>query len=307
MDKYDIIIIGAGVAGMTAGIYSARAKKSVLIIEKTAAGGQILATTKVENYPGIDSISGQELGKKLKAQVEKFGGKFLTAEVLSVSKEDEVFKIETDDGDYYAKAVILANGSRERRLGLENEERLVGHGISYCATCDGALFKDKTIAIYGDGNTSAYSVLYLADICKKIYWIFRNPEPKAERYLCEKIQNLENVEIRTNTVISELAEDNGHLASISLKSNLDEQGITQPLEVDGLFILIGREPDNNRFSNLINLDTEGYIVSDETCKTTTEGVFCAGDSRKKPLNQLVTSTADGAVSASAAIAYLNKC
>ena len=306
MNKYDIIIIGAGVAGMTAGIYSARAKKSVLIIEKTAAGGQILATTKVENYPGIDSISGQELGKKLKAQVEKFGGRFLTAEVLSVSKENDDFEVETDDGVYQTKAVILANGSQERHLGLENEEKLVGHGISYCATCDGALFKDKTIGVYGDGNTSAYSVLYLADICKKIYWIFRNTEPKAERYLCEKIKTFENVEIRANTVISELTENNGSLASVGLKLNLDDQDATKPLEVDGLFVLIGREPDNDRFSNLVDLDTEGYIVSDETCKTSEAGVFCAGDTRKKPLNQLVTSTADGAVSASAAIAYLNK-
>ena len=309
MNQYDIIIIGAGAAGLTAGIYAARAKKSVLVLEKTAAGGQILNTTKVENYPGIDSISGQEFGEKLKSQVKKFGGEILTAEVLKVTKSDTFFKVETDADDFSARSIILANGSRERRLGLENETDFIGKGVSYCATCDGALFKDKTVAVYGGGNTAAYSVLYLANICKKVYWLFRKPEPRAEKHLVEKIKALGNVEIRAKTLVRTLtAGEDGNLSSLGLETT-ETPGASvstglQALPVRGLFILIGREPDNARFKDLLDLDAEGYIKSDETCQTSCEGVFCAGDTRKKPLNQLVTATADGAVAASAAVNFL---
>ena len=298
MDKYDIIIIGAGAAGLTAGIYAARARKTVLVIEKTAAGGQILATTKVENYPGINSASGQEFGEKLKSQVKKFGGEFLAAEVLAVSKEDDIFRVETDEGFFYAGAVILANGSRERRLGLDDEEKFLGKGVSYCATCDGALYKNKIVAVYGGGNTAAYSVLYLAGIAEKVYWIFRKPEPRAEAHLVAKIREAGNIEIFDSTVIAELS------GTDKLERLKFEDG--SGLNLDGLFILIGREPNNEKFRELVKLDDEGYIDSDETCKTSEPGVFCAGDTRKKPLNQLITAAADGAVAATAAVAYLNR-
>ncbi len=295
MNNYDILIIGAGTAGLTAGIYAARAKKSVLILEQTATGGQILNTTKVENYPGIDSISGKEFGEKLKAQVEKFGGKIQTAEVTQITKSGNLFKVETDEGDFTAKSVILANGSREKHLGLDGEEDFTGKGVSYCATCDGALYKNKPVAVYGGGNTAAYSVIYLAGICQKVYWIFRKPEPRAEKHLIEKIKQLRNVEIRPETVIKTLHGDQ-KLQSIGFSNG-------SSINIDALFILIGREPDNARFQNLVDLDDDGYIKSDETCHTSEQGIFCAGDTRKKPLNQLVTATADGAVAASEAVKY----
>lgn len=297
MNSYDIIIIGAGAAGLTAGIYAARAKKTVLVLEKTVAGGQILNTTKVENYPGIDSISGADFGKQLKSQVEKFGGKIQTAEVTQITKSGDIFNVETDDGDFEAKSVILANGSRERRLGLNREAELTGKGVSYCATCDGALYKSKPVAVYGGGNTAAYSVLYLANLCQKVYWIFRKPAPRAERHLVEKIKQLENVEILPNTVVERLYGE-AKLQSVKF-ANGDE------LDLDALFILIGREPDNEKFANLVQLG-DGYIKSDETCHTSCDGVFCAGDTRKKPLNQLVTATADGATAATEAVKYLSK-
>ncbi|MBQ1528500.1 FAD-dependent oxidoreductase, partial [Candidatus Saccharibacteria bacterium] len=246
MNNYDIIIVGAGAAGLTAGIYAARAKKSVLILEKTAAGGQILNTTKVENYPGIDSISGQEFGEKLKSQVKKFGGELKTAEVSQITKSGDLFNVATDEGDFVAKSIILANGSRERRLGLDREAELTGNGVSYCATCDGALYKDQLVSVYGGGNTAAYSVLYLANICQKVFWIFRKPEPRAEKHLTEEIKQLKSVEILPETVIKSLRGDQ------KLQSIEFEDGSV--INSAALFILIGREPDNARFENIVDLD-----------------------------------------------------
>ncbi|MBR2587429.1 FAD-dependent oxidoreductase [Candidatus Saccharibacteria bacterium] len=308
MNISDIIIIGAGTAGLTAGIYAARAKKQTLIIEKNAPGGQILETLKVENYPGIDSISGADFGKTLKSQVEKFGGKILTAEVLSVSREDAVtFRVETDEGPYFAKSLIFANGSRERRLDVPGEENYIGRGVSYCATCDGALYKDKTVAVYGGGNTAAYSVLYLAEIAKKVYWCFRKSASRAESELVEKIKHQPNVEILSETEIIELCGE-GKLEEVVTSSVQIAERVSTPLvfKTDALFVSIGREPDNEIARNLVNLDADGFIDSDETCTTSEKGVFVAGDARRKPLNQLVTSAADGAVAASAAIKFLNQ-
>ena len=295
---------------MTAAIYALRAKKTVALIERLTPGGQILNTTKIENYPGLLSVSGQEFAEKLREQVKKFGGEFVSAEVLGIEKTPDEFKIKTDDGLFTAKTVIIANGSKERALGLLEEEKYIGKGVSYCATCDGALFKDKTVAVYGGGNTAAYSVLYLSGLCKKVYWIFRKPEPRAEKHLIRKAEETKNVEILNKTVIEGL---NGEekLTGLTLIPCLPEEpGVdylveAKELKVDGLFVLIGREPDNKRFGGLIELDEAGYIKSDESCKTSQKGVFCAGDTREKKLNQLVTATADGAVAASAAIDYLN--
>ncbi len=306
MDKYDILIVGAGVAGMTAAVYGLRAKKSVAILEKAAVGGQILQTTKLDNYPGLPGISGVELAEKLRGQVKQFGGHFVSAEVVSIEKKEDAdskgssFVVATDDEPIEAKSIIIANGSKERKLGLENEERLIGHGVSYCATCDGALFKDKDVLVYGGGNTAAYSVLYLAGICRKVYWMFRKPAPRAEKHLVETIEEKENVEIMKSSVVTHL-EGQDKLERVDYHGEADES-----MSVSGIFVLIGREPDNERFKNLVELDETGHIVSDETCTTRTLGVFCAGDTRAKKLNQIVTATADGAVAASGAIEYLNK-
>ena len=282
---------------MTAAIYALRAKKSVVLFERLTPGGQILLTNKIENYPGLESVSGVELAKKLREQVKKFGGEFLGAEVDEVRANGGKFSVITEDETISARAVILANGSRERRLGLPREQELTGRGVSYCATCDGALFKDKTVAVYGGGNTAAYSVIYLSGICERVYWIFRKPAPRAEKHLVEKIREIENVEVLSSRVVTELI---GEERLKGLKFEDEET-----LEVDGLFVLIGREADNARFGNLVELDADGYVKSDERCLTSRPGVFCAGDTRAKKLHQIVTATADGAVAASAAIEFLN--
>ncbi|MBR3319018.1 FAD-dependent oxidoreductase [Candidatus Saccharibacteria bacterium] len=304
MEKCDIAIIGAGAAGMTAAIYALRAKKSVILIEKTTPGGQILLTNKLENYPGLPGATGAVFAENMHSQVKQFGGKIMTAEVLKISSEDGRFEIETDDDNISAGAVIIANGSRERKIGLPREEELTSHGVSYCATCDGLLYRDRPVAVYGGGNTAAYSAMYLAGVCSKVYWIFRKPEPRAEKHLVEKAKTLNNLVIVPNSVISALIGDDS-LTDIELKTS-GEQSNKTSLSIDGLFVTIGRESDNSRFKNLVELDDQGYIKSDETCTTSTPGVFCAGDTRAKHLHQLVTATADGAVAANMAIEYLNK-
>jgi thioredoxin reductase (NADPH) len=310
MKTCDVLIVGAGTAGMTAAIYALRAKKSVILAEKVTPGGQILSTTKLENYPGLPGATGAKFAENLRSQVEQFGGKIMTAEVLKITPKDGGFETETDDGVISAKAVIIANGSRERRLGLPREDELTGHGVSYCATCDGLLYKDKPVAVYGGGNTAAYSALYLAGICSKVYWIFRKPEPRAEKHLVEKAKGTPNIMIMPEIVIGELIGDDKLTAitpeSSSAHGNLMVNNDPMIISIDGLFITIGREPDNARFENLVELDDEGYIKSDETCVTSTPGVFCAGDTRAKHLHQLVTAAADGAVAANMAIEYLNK-
>ncbi len=303
MKKYDIVVIGAGVAGMTAAIYGLRAKKSVLVLEKAAVGGQILYTNKIENYPGFMAISGKDLAKSLKTQVKSFGGTIVAAEALDVAKKDDGFELKTDDETVFGKTIIIANGSTERRLGIDNEEGFISKGISYCATCDGALFKDKTVAVYGGGNSSAYSAMYLAGMCKNVYWIFRKPEPRAERQLVEKVREVKNITVLPSRIIDAL-EGNEKLSSIRLKSS--DSGKTSSLELDGLFVTIGREPNNALFKDLVKLDDGGYIVADETCMTSTPGLFVAGDTRAKKLHQIVTATADGAIAASAAIEYINE-
>ena len=297
MKEYDVVIVGAGVAGMTAAVYALRAKKSVALIEKLTHGGQVLKTTKIENYPGISAISGKELAGELKEQVLKFGGEFILAEVTEIKPKAEQFEVVTDDEIILARSVIIANGSKERELGLAREKELTGHGISYCATCDGALFRGKAVAVYGGGNAAAYSVMYLASICDKVYWIFRRPSPRAEKHLVEKIKQISNVEILSETTITELM-GNKELVGLKFKDGRE-------LKMGGLFVLIGREPDNERFRGLVELDECGYIKSSETCETLQAGVFAAGDTRAKKLHQIVTATADGAVAASAAIEYLN--
>ena len=291
---YDVLIVGAGTAGMTAAIYALRAKKSVLLLESVTPGGQIINTHKIDNYPAAPGVSGVEFANTLKSQVESFGGEFEFARVEKIEEKDGIFEVSTDDEDLgllRAYSVILANGSAERKLGLENEEKYIGRGISYCATCDGNFFKDKTIAIYGGGNTAVYSALYLANLAKKVYLITRS-DFRAEKSLVEKISAVENAELLRGTTVIALSGEK-KLESITLSSKSGEE----TLAVDG--------PDNSAFKDFIELDESGYIKSDETCKTSRKGVFCAGDTRTKLLHQLVTATSDGAIAATNAIEYLN--
>ena len=303
----DVLIVGAGAAGMTAALYALRAKKSALVLEKAAFGGQILETDKIENYPAAPGISGSDFSKALKSQVESFGGKFAFAEVESLEEvstkpgKKPLFKVKTDSGEFYGKSVILANGSTERRLNLPHEAELTGHGVSFCATCDGALFKGKTIAVYGGGNTALYSALYLSPLAKKLFLIHRRSEFRADPALVEKLPSLKNLELVLGETVKSLVPSSSTppvLDSLVLSSGRE-------LKLDALFVSIGRVPDNLIFKDFIDLDADGFISSDETCKTSRPGVFCAGDCRKKPLNQLVTAASDGAVAATAAINFLN--
>ena len=297
MKEFDIAIVGAGVAGMTAAVYGRRAGKSVVLFERLKAGGQILKTTKIANYPGFKAITGEELAGNLREQVVALGVEIESAEVLTVIRKGDGFLVETDDEPVLARAVILANGSTERKIGLPEEADYVSRGVSYCATCDGEFYRGKTAAVYGGGNTAAYSVMYLAGICKKVYWIFRKPEPRAEKSLTERVRGLENVEVFNSTVISGLRGE-GKLEGLKFDDGSE-------VNLDALFVSIGREADNERFSGLVELDEHGYGQAGENCKTSCAGVFVAGDARAKKLHQIVTAAAEGAVAANAAIEYLN--
>ena len=295
---YDIAIIGAGAAGMTAGIYGSRAGKSALVIERKTYGGQILNTTRIENYPAMAHVSGSDFAKNLYNQAKELGVEFRFNEVVEVQPNLKNFKLTTDEDEILAKTIIFANGSTERKLGLPKEDELVGKGISYCATCDGSLFKDKVVAINGGGNTALWSALYLSNLAKKVYLIHRRDEFRADKALVKKVSVLKNVDFIMSSKITEIIGDK------KLEGLVLDNG--QKIEVEGLFVTIGRVPENKRFENLIKLDTDGYIVTDENCSTSREGVFAAGDTRKKKLNQLVTATADGAIAATEAIDYLNR-
>ena len=295
----DCVIIGGGTAGMTAAIYLLRAGKSVLILESTALGGQITASARIENFPGLLGISGVEYADKLAEQVYEFGGMIEPVEVNGLVKTQEGFTVTTTDGDeYQAKTVILATGAAHRHLGLEREESLAG--VSYCAVCDGAFYKGKKVAVVGGGNAAVQSALSLAELCEKVTLIHRRDGFRAEPVLLERLKKCPNVTIRTGGVITALL---GDRQLTGLEVQFGEQ--KEELTVDGLFVAVGQQPNNGPFKELVALDESGYIDAGEDCITTCPGVFAAGDCRKKQVRQLATAAGDGAVSGLAASAYLD--
>lgn len=291
---YDIVIIGAGPAGMTAAIYALRANKKVLIIESNIYGGQIINANKIENYPGIPCISGYEYANILYNQVKALGGEFKFETVIRIDKDRIII---TDGSKYSAKAVIIATGAKNRRLKLENETKFIGKGVSYCATCDGNFYKGKDVAIVGGGNTAVEDALYLSDIARKVYLIHRRDSFRAEEIYLKELRSKENVEFILNSNICKINGDI-NLSSISIKNDKDE---IKHIKVDGLFIAVGQEPKNEIFANLINLDEYGYILSEDGVHTNIKNIYVAGDARKKELRQLVTATSDGAIAATIAI------
>lgn len=316
---FDLAIIGAGAAGLTAALYALRAHKSVLIFEQNAIGGQILPAAKIHNYPAIAELSGQEFAERLQAQVKALGANFALEAVEQIEQVSlqgfaALFKISTDEEIYYARTVIIANGSAERKLELPGEKELIGHGISYCATCDGALFAGRTVAVYGGGSSALSAALYLSNLAQKVYLINRSAHFRGEPRLLEQITTKPNLELKPKQIIKALEAKAGRLAAIELirpeltarpqSKNAEKE--TERLAVDGLFVNIGRVADNKVFSALVDLDDDGYILADETCMTKTPGVFCAGDTRRKTLRQLVTAEADGASAATAAINFLDQ-
>ena len=298
---YDIIVIGAGPAGLTAAIYACRASKKTLVLEATPYGGQIITTLDIENYPGEEHISGVDFAKKLYTQAKNLGAEFEFEKVVEIVDNGETKLVKTEDDEYEAKAVIIATGTETRKLGIENEAKLTGRGVSYCATCDGAFYKNKTVAVAGGGSSALYEASYLANLVKKLYLIHRRNEFRGEDALVKELQEKENVEFIMNSNVDKIIGDD-KVEKIVIKDN---DGNTRELEIDGLFVAIGRTPSNQNFENVVDLDESGYIESGEDCKTKTAGVFVAGDNRKKTTRQIVTATADGAIAASAAIKYIN--
>ena len=294
---YDIIIVGAGPAGLTAAIYGRRANKKVLVLEANTYGGQIITTDKIENYPVNPGISGFDFATKLYNQVKDLGAEIKFEKVTEI-KENEVI---TTKNTYKTKTIIIATGRDNRKLNLENEDKLTGKGVSYCATCDGAFYKDKVVAVNGGGNTAVEDALYLSDIAQTVYLIHRRDTFRAEAVLIDRLKEKENIKIVLNTTITKINGEN-KLENIEIKNPTE----TKTLNVDGLFIAVGQVPETENFKKLINSDEKGYIIAGEDCKTNIKNIFVAGDTRTKSLRQLVTATGDGAVAATEAIKYISE-
>ena len=297
---YDIAIIGAGTAGLTAAIYGKRASKSVIVFEAVSYGGQIINTLSIENYPAEPGISGFDYATKIYNQAKGLGAEFKFEKVINI-EDGEIKRLTTTKGDYEAKTVILATGSENRKLGVDGEDSLVGLGISYCATCDGAFFKDKVVAVVGGGNTALEDAVYLADVASKVYLIHRRGEFRGEEALVSQLKEKANVEFVLNSNVTKLIGE-GHLERIEVTN---KDGEKRELEVDGLFVAVGRIPENQNFANVVELDNAGYVVSGEDCHTNKPGIFVAGDGRTKQVRQLVTAASDGAIAATEAIKYIN--
>lgn len=299
---HDIIIIGAGPAGLTAALYALRADKTVLVLEKATFGGQITYSPQIENYPGFATMSGNEFAEKLIDQVIGQGAEIEMETVTGIRDNGATKTVITEDGEHEAKAVIIATGVKHRQTGLPNENELVGEGISYCAVCDGAFFKGQTVAVLGGGNSALQEAVLLSEGCAKVYVIQNLDYFTGEARLVEKLKSKDNVEFIMGTVISAL-NGNGSLESLTLRKEAD--GSESKLEVNGLFVAIGLIPNNKIFEEIAGLDEWGYIDSDESCLTKTEGVFVAGDCRKKQIRQITTAAADGSVAALAACRYID--
>lgn len=299
---YDIIIIGAGPAGMTAAIYACQARKKVLLLEKKVYGGQILKAEKVKNYPGFEEISGFDYSNKLYSQVKKLNPDIKFEEVISIIDKKGSKEVITPKSNYISKSIIIATGAESRKLGLNNEDKLLGKGISYCATCDGMFFKDKIVAITGGGNNAIDEAIYLSNIVKKLYVIYRRKEFRIEATNLDELKEKNNVKfIMDSNIIDIKGEDK--LESITILNNTSKK--ESNLDIEGLFIAIGHIPVSSIFNNLINLNEKGYIISDETCKTNIDGIFVAGDIRIKDIRQLTTACSDGTIAALAACKYLS--
>ena len=299
---YDIIIIGAGPAGMTAAIYARRAAKSVLVLEAVNYGGQILNTPDIENYPAEAHISGYDFSTKLYEQAKELGAEFIFEKAVDIKSENGTKVVVTAKNSYEAETVIIATGSASRKLGLEDEERLVGKGVSYCATCDGNFYRKKVVAVVGGGNTALEDALYLSDIAEKVYLIHRRDSFRGEEANVSRLTARENVEFIYNSNVTKLISDK-RLRAIEVTNNLD--GSVRTVELNGLFVAVGRIPENRNFANLVKLDDAGYVEAGEDCHTSCDGIFVAGDTRTKTLRQLVTAAADGAMAATEAVKYIN--
>ena len=295
----DLVVIGAGPAGLTAAVYGLRAGLSVLVLEEGVTGGQLAVSAEVENYPSWQKISGWELAEKIAGQATSAGADIRYEPVESIEERDGVKTVVTAQHRYDCRAVIVANGAKRRKLGCPGEERLTGKGVSYCAVCDGAFFRSRTVCVVGGGNTALEDALYLAKVCEKVYLIHRRDSFRGERRLQEAVRASEKIEVIWNTAVEEIRGDE-RVASVLLRGDR-----TGELPVDGVFVAIGLAPDNDRFAHLLELDGSGYLRAGEDCRTNVEGIYAAGDTRTKGIRQILTAAADGAVAATLAAASIS--
>lgn len=300
--KVDIIIIGSGAAGMTAAVYALRNGKSVLLLESSSVGGQIAYSPKVENFPSHKSISGNDFANRLFEQVLDLGAEFELEIVLSVEKLGEGdFKVVTDGGEHFAKSVIIANGVKQRHFPFESEKRLLGHGVYYCAICDGAFYKGQEVGVIGDGNSALQTALLLSEICSKVYVLTLTDKYFGDQALIDILNKKENIITMPNVNTTDFLGDETLTAVKAVKDGNDFI-----LPLSAVFVAIGLVPDNQKFSNLANLTKDGYFSVDENMQTSTQGLFAAGDTRSKKIRQLTTAVSDGAVAAMGAIDYIRK-
>ena len=301
---FDTIIIGGGPGGYTAALYAARAGFSALVLEKLSPGGQMATTDQIDNYPGFpQGVNGFELALEMQKGAQRFGAQTELAEVLRVDLRGPMKEVVTQKETYRAPTVVLATGASPRELGLPGERELRGRGVSYCATCDGMFYRGKTVAVVGGGNTAAADVLYLSRLCEKVYLIHRRDQLRASRVYLEPLKQAENVEILWDSQVTELLYGE---TLTGAKVRNKKTGETRELSLDGLFLAVGQLPNTQLFQGQVELDAAGYVVADETTRTNLPGVFAVGDLRQKPLRQVVTAAADGAVAAHFLEEYLSQ-
>lgn len=301
---YDVVVIGGGPAGYTSALYTSRAGFDTLVVERFSAGGQMTQTSQIDNYPGFDEgVDGFTLGFKMQSGAERFGTKTIRAEVLSVDIEGKIKIIETSEGTFKSKALVIASGAEHRHLGLKDEDKLVGKGVSYCAACDGMFYRGKTVIVVGGGNSAAADALLLSKICSKVIVVHRRDTLRATKVYHEPLMKAENVEFMWDSTLKEFLYDEKIKGAVI--KNVKDESLSE-IACDGIFISIGRVPETELFKGRIELDKTGYIIADESTKTNIDGVFAAGDVRTKPVRQIVTAVADGATASHYIEEYIAK-
>lgn len=301
---YDMLIIGSGPAGMGAAIYGVRAGLSLAVLDRSPiSGGQVLTTYEVDNYLGLPQISGGEISQKFREHADSLGVNFVTANVTSIEDKKDCKIVHTEEGDYEAKTLLLATGATHAMLGVKGEMQLTGMGVSYCATCDGAFFRKRTVAVVGGGDVAVEDAIFLAGLCSKVYLIHRRDSLRAADSLQKKLMSMENVEILWNCEVKEIQGED-MVEKILVYHNQDDS--QSEIEVNGVFIAVGIHPNTELYQGLVEMDEQGYVLADESCKTTVDGIYAAGDIRKKALRQIITAVADGANAVTSTQNYLNK-
>ncbi len=299
---HDIIIIGAGIAGMTAAIYARRAGLTALLIEKNIFGGQMVESAEIGNYPGIPSTTGPELSAAAYEQASNLGAEFVFDTVTALSQDEDHWKVTCVGGEYTAKAVIFANGATHRKLGCEGEEQFAQRGVSYCATCDGSFFRGKDVAVVGGGNTALEDALFLANMCAKVYLIHRRDQFRGDRVLVDAVKERDNIELVLDSQIDRIVGEQ----KVSGAHIINKSGECKDIEVSAVFVAVGVQPDTQLIAELVNRDDSGYVLADENGETGVDGLYAAGDCRAKRLRQIVTAAADGANAAFSASNYINQ-